>query len=205
MVLYMGTLTNDPTDLNLNSYEQQIYDYIKDNEGLNGIQIASYFHGKISKNVVNKYLNELENYHDCVESLQFTQGEKNYFLRKKDFPSTNEFNASTKEDFKIRKSIIRKSLRCVKNQSLQEKIIVYSFVIKVIFALHNFIKLLQTINPDEKIKKWSDYEKEYLDFLEDIIKIMDQEIVVSIMKNFDLVNLRRLENYIKYSERKSLE
>jgi hypothetical protein len=201
----MGSLTTDTNDLNLNDYEQQIYDYIIDHEGKNGKEIASYFDGKISKNSVNKYLDKLEDYHDIIESLQFSQGEKTYFLRKKDFPSSNEFNASTKEDFEIRKSIIRKSLKYVQNQSRDEKIFVYTHVIKVIFSLHNFLKLLQAINPDKKIKRWSDYEKESLDFLEEVLKIMDQGIVAAIMGNSDLEDLQKLENYIKHYETKSLE
>lgn len=201
----MVSLTNDTNDLNLNDYEQQIYDYIVDHEGKNGKQIVSHFDGKISKNSVNKYLDELENYHDTIESLQFSQGEKTYFLRKKDFSSSNEFNVSTKEDFEIRKSIIRKSLKYVQNQSRDEKIFVYTHVIKVVFSLYNFLKLLQAINPDKKIKRWSDYEKKSLDFLEDILKIMDQGIMASIIGNSDLMDLQKLENYIKYYETKSLE
>ena len=201
----MGTLTNDPTDLQLNDYEQRIYDHIKENEGLNGVEIVSFFDGKISKNVVNKYLGLLENYHDCIENLQFSQGEKNYFIRKKDYPSTNQFNDEIKQDFEIRKSIVKKSLKYVQNKSLEEKKFVYNFVIKTIFSLYNFMKLLQVINPDQKIKRWSDYEKESLHLLEDIVKSLDHSIMISVFVDSDLEDLRKLKNYIKYIERKSLE
>lgn len=201
----MGTLTNDPTDLQLNDYEQRIYDHIKENEGLNGVEIVSFFDGKISKNVVNKYLESLENYHDCIENLQFSQGEKNYFIRKKDYPSTNQLNDEIKQDFEIRKSIVKKSLKYVQNKSLEEKKFVYNFVIKTVFSLYNFMKLLQAINPDQKIKRWSDYEKESLYLLEDIVKSLDHQIVVSVFVDSDLEDLGKLKNYIKYIERKSLE
>lgn len=201
----MGRLTNDPTEPQLNEYERKIFDFIKENEGLNGVEIVSFFHEKISKNVVNKYLEQLENHHKIIESLQFSQGEKNYFLRKKDYPSTNEFDNSIKEDFEIRKSVIKKSLKYSENKSFEEKEYVYKFVIKIIFSLHNFIKLLQAINPDSKIKRWSDYEKESLILLEDIVKSMDQQIIAKIMENSDLDDLQKLENYVKYAERKSLE
>jgi len=201
----MGTLTNDPTDLQLNDYEQRIYDYIKENEGLNGVEIVSFFDGKISKNVVNKYLESLENYHDCIENLQFSQGEKNYFIRKKEYPSTNQLNDEIKKDFEIRKSIVKKSLKYVQNKGLEEKKFVYNFAIKTIFSLYNFMKLLQAVNPDQKIKRWSDYEKESLYLLEDIVKSLDHQIMVSVFVDSDLEDLRKLKNYIKYIERKSLE
>lgn len=203
----MVSLTNDPTLSDLNQYEKILLDYVKKHPGSNGKQIIKEFEGKISKNVVSKYLDLLESEHKEIDSLKFSQGEKQFFIKKNGWPSSIEFDKKIKEDIELKKSIVKKSLKYVQNRSFEDKRSVYSKCLRTVLAMYDLITILQAFNPDIKLKKWSDTKKEMFYLLQDITKLIQDSVTLSIINDMvktDNDDLDQLEYFIRCVEKKQL-
>lgn len=200
-------MKDDPKfQIKLNKHEKKLYDVVPERSGLNELQISE--KTKMNKNTTKKYLDRLCDY-DLIEVVELKQGEKAYFKRLKGTKPFSQSYLEIKNDFKIRKSIIRDSLKSLNNVTPNEIIFVYSKCIELILSFDNVLKFTISSNRHKKpMKQWLELEKENQEFLDEVTNgisnILFSVILQNILKD-DKDNLDQLEYYNKTKQQKSLK
>ncbi len=152
--------------IELNQYEEKLYDIILHNNGISLSQIVKLT--KMNKNTVEKYVKRLCRY-DLIEFVELKQGEKSYFPRIRGAKTFAETHIQANNDFEYRRSLIRKCINSLENVPHQEAVHAYSNCIKIILAYDNVLKFAISTNRQKKlIKHWLELQEENQEILDEI-------------------------------------
>lgn len=200
-------MKDDPKlQIKLNKHEEKLYDVIPERLGLNELQISE--KAKMNKNTTKKYLDRLCDC-DLIEVVELKQGEKAYFKRVKGTKPFSQSHLEIKNDIKIRKLIIRESLKLLSNATIEEIIFVYTKCIDLIFSFDKALKFTISSNRHEKpIKQWLELEKENQELLDEVTTGINNKLFYEILQDIlksDNDNLDQLEYYNKTKQKKFLK
>lgn len=197
-------MKDDPRiQIELNRYEQVIFDYIAKHPGQNEKQIRNAL--EMNKNTIAKYLKQLCD-NGFIEFVVLKQDVKAYFVRIKYSKSFSESHTEIKNQFNDRRALVRKCLNSLADSPHQEAVHVYSKCIELVLAFDKIIKFTISVNAQKKlVKQWLELQKANQELLYEITSGISQTLYARVLFNMEKSAsgiTDELEDYIKNKQQK---